>query len=144
MSARDLYSHVNRVISLAPAVRAADATGTAVDCRGYSSVTLELDVAAGGITFDATNKIEAILEHSDDNSTFTAVAAADVRGPVAWATGGIIKSFIVAHTAQSYKFGYYGQKRYVRPKLDYSGTHGTGTGTSAAILLGHPHLAPVA
>lgn len=145
MSARDLYSIVKRLPTIAPLGRTADVTGAAVDTKGYNSVTLEIDVGVGGITFDATNKIEFIAEHSDDGSTWTAVAANDVRGPETWLAGGIVKSLIAAHAAAaSYKVGYFGQKRYVRAKADHSGTHGAATGYGVAVLLGHPHLAAVA
>jgi hypothetical protein len=145
MSARDLYSTIKRVPSIAPLGRTGDVTGASVDTRGYQSVTFGIDIGVGGITFDESNKIEFIAEHSDDGSAWTAVAAADVRGPETWLAGGIVKSLIAAHAAAaSYKVGYFGQKRYVRMKADHTGTHGAATGYGVAVVLGHPHLAAVA
>lgn len=145
MSARDLYSLIKRAVSLGAAARNADANGATVDTQGYRSVTMEIDMGVGGITFDGTNKIELILQHSDDGSAWSAVAAADARGPEGVTGAGIVKSFIAAHAAAAcYKVGYFGQKRYVRAVADFSGTHGTATPFSASFLLGDPMVAPVA
>lgn len=130
-----------RVYTLVPASRNADATGATVDHQGFSGVTYHIGVGVGGITFDATNKIECVMEHSDDGSTWAPVTAADVIGTV---TGsGIVRSLVAAHAAAtSTKVGYIGGKRYSRVNADFSGTHGTATPIEVSAILDRPDFAP--
>jgi hypothetical protein len=142
---RDMYSLTEPVVSLGAAVRSADANGTGVDLRGFGAATILLNIGVGGITFDATNKIEFVLQESDDDSTYTAVAATDVIVPSSvTVTSGIVRSLVAAHAAAAvYRVGYIGTKRYIRVAADFSGTHGTGTPIAATVLRQKPDLAPV-
>ena len=109
-----------------------------------SDQRIMLAVGVGGITFSGTNKVEFVLTHSDDNSTYTNVATADVLG-AGTVTSGIIKSLIAAHaTAAAYRFGYIGGKRYLKLLADFSGTHGTGTPIAGIIELARPSRMPTA
>lgn len=133
---RDISKDVSVVALIAPAVLAADNTPAAVDMQNFGAAVIVLAVGIGGITFSATNKIEFKLTHSDDNSTYTAVTDADVKGATV-ATGGIIKSLVAAHAAGSLTtVGYHGGKRYLKLLADFDGTHGTGTPISACIVRG--------
>lgn len=141
---KDMHSGISAVVAIAAATLAADNTPPAVDLKGYNAAELILAIGAGGITFSGTNKIEFVLTHSDDDSTYTAVDDADVLG-VTVASGGIIKSLVEAHaSAGVYRFGYVGEKRYVKLLADFSGTHGTGTPISAVALLGNGYNQPEA
>lgn len=141
---KDIHSDLKAVIAIGAATLAADNTPAAVDRQGYESAELVLAIGAGGITFDATNKVEFTLTESDDDSTYNDVADADLRG-VSGTTGGIIKSLVAAHAAAAvYRFGYIGNKRYLKTLANFSGTHGTGTPIAATWMLGNPHVAPVA
>ena len=135
-------------MTLTAAVRTADASGSGADRTLYDAqaITHVLLMGAGGITFDATNKIEVVMEDSDDDSTYTAVAQKDcIVDAGVTVTSGIVKSFIAAHaTATAYSYGYRGNKRYSRLKLDFSGTHGTGTATAACAIHGETKSAPAA
>jgi len=140
---RDLASGLAAGYTLTPATRNADATGTGIDLRGFGSAALLLLIGIGGITFDGSNKIELVLEHSDDDSVYAPVTAADVRG-VAVTGSGIVKALTVAHAAASItELGYLGGRRYLRLSADFTGTHGTGTPMAAVVLRGHPGSAPV-
>lgn len=142
---RDMHSNIKVVLGVGSAVHAADNTPAAVDRQGYESAELILAVGIGGITFDASNKIEVKVTHSDDDSTYTAVAAADILGESSIGSGGIVLSLIAAHAAAAvYRLGYVGNKRYLKVLFDFTGTHGTGTPMSATWVLGNPHYAPVA
>lgn len=141
---RDMHSDIEVADLLPVASRTADNTPAAVDLQGYNSAEIILSIGVGGITFDATDKIEYKLTHSDDDSVYTAVGAADMLG-VTPGTGGIIKSLVAAHAAAAnYRYGYRGNKRYLKLLADHSGTHGTGTISGAVVVKGHPHVAPVA
>jgi 2C-methyl-D-erythritol 2,4-cyclodiphosphate synthase len=140
----DLHSHTSVATLIGAAALAADNTPAAVDLRGFQSAEVVLAIGIGGITFSGTNKIEFVLTHSDDDSTYTAVTDADMLG-VTGITSGIIKSLIAAHAAAaSYRFGYKGNKRYLKLLADFSGTHGTATPLAAVVVRGDPELAPVA
>lgn len=126
---RDLKSNILAVPSLAPAAQIdATATGAGVDCRGYDSVTALVN------TGTVTGTWTPSLEESDDDSTYTAVAAADLIGEFAAIT--------TANDNAVQQVGYRGSARYVR--VLYTET-ATGTAfVAASIVLGHPHQAPTA
>ena len=144
MNMTDLYSKVSVKTLIEAAVLAADNTPASLDLRGYQSAIIALDVGAGGITFDTTNKIEFVLTHSDDDVTYINATANDVQGP-ATVTNGIVKSLVAAHASPTLdKIGYVGGKRFIKFKADFSGTHGTGTAIAAIAVLGDPRLSPAA
>lgn len=133
---KDLHSSISVATLIGAATLAADNTPVAVDLKGYESAEIVLPIGIGGITFSGTNKIEFVLTHSDDDSTYTNVTDADMLG-VTGISSGIIKSLIAAHAAAaSYRFGYKGGKRYLKLLADFSGTHGTGTPIAAMVIRG--------
>jgi len=141
---RDLASNITEAILLASATYAADSTPVAVDLQGYDAAVVLIEVGVGGITFSGTNKVEFVLTHSDDNSTYTNVADADIQG-VSGTSNGIVYSLTAAHAAATVtEIGYVGGKRYLKLLADFSGTHGTGTPMSALAVLGRANLRPVA
>lgn len=141
---KDMHSGVKAVTAIAAATLAADNTPPAVDLQGFNAAEILLAIGAGGITFSGSNKIEFVLTHSDDDSTYENVTVDDVLG-VESVTDGIVKALTAAHaSAASYRLGYVGGKRYIKLLADFSGTHGTGTPIAAVALLGQPHDAPVA
>ena len=137
---RDLKNNIGVVQSLAPAVRDADANGTGVDLQGFESATVLIDMGAEGITLSTTNKIEIELEHSDDDSTYTDVAAGDVIG----ASSGTIATFDDNSEIPAVSsVGYIGGKRYIRAVANFSGTHGTGTPVAVSVVKSHARSNPV-
>ena len=139
---RDLSNNIVPVVSLAAAVRTADANGTGVDLQGYESATVLVDVGAEGDTLSSSVHFEVSLEHSDDNSTFSDVAQADiVDGTIA--SGGIFLKLDGTtggnpDTAGGvFRVGYVGGKRYVRVVLAKTGTHSNGTPLGAMVVKGH-------
>ena len=142
---REQHHTLKTVSAVTPGLYAADAAGQTIDRLGFGSVTFALQVGVGGITFTASNRIDALLEHSEDGTTWTPVRAAQIVGPTGLTDDGIVRSFRAAHAAPSVtRFGYIGDNRYSRLSADFSGTHGTGTGLSAVAILGRPAQAPVA
>ena len=139
---RDRHSNIFLAVAIGNATIAADNTPAAVDIRGYDSVEVMIAIGVGGITFSTTNKVEFVLTHSDDNTTYTNVATTEMIG-AGTITTGIIKSLIAAHaTAAVYRFGYIGGKRYLKLLADFSGTHGTGTPIAGIIELARPSRMP--
>lgn len=141
---RDLHTLFTRDVAIGNATYSADTTPAAIDLQGFDAAEILLDIGVGGITFSGVNKVDFVLTHSDDNSTYTNVADADLLG-VSGTSNGIIKSLQAAHAAAAtYRFGYIGNKRYLKLLADFSGTHGTGTPLAASVLKGRPSLTPQA
>lgn len=141
---KDIHSGISVAVAIGNATLTADNTPAAIDLLGYDAAEIVLAIGVGGITFSGSNKIEFILTHSDDDTTYTAVATKDMLG-VTVATGGIIKSLVAAHAAAAaYRYGYKGGKRYLKLLADFSGTHGTGTPIAALVLKGKGHDNPQA
>lgn len=126
---RDLNSNVLALPTLLPAAQIdATATGTGVDLRGFDSAAVLFVV--GTVTGTWTPS----LEESDDDSTYTAVAADDLIGSLAAIT--------TANDNAVQQVGYRGNARYIRALFTE-----TATGTAfvaATVVLGHPHQAPTA
>lgn len=142
---RDLVNNLKASVSLLSATRTADANGTGVDLQGYDSAMALVNVGASGDTLSASVKAELEMQHSDDNSSFSACANADISAPV---TGTNLGTFAVidasGEDSSVYKCGYKGNKRYIRVVYNITGTHTVGTPVGAVILLGSPERAPVA
>ena len=126
MALRDLKPNLDVVQALAPAARTATVNGTGVDLRGYDAAMV---VFHPGTITDGTHTPS--VEESDDNSTFTAVAAADLAGTLA---------NLASNTIQ--RVGYRGVKRYIRPRVVVSGAT-TGGVYGAEVVRGYPALRPV-
>ncbi len=141
---RDMHSETNVKVLIGTAALAADNTPAAVDLQGFAAVEIVLAIGVGGITFTGTNKVEFILTHSDDDSTYAAVTTADMLG-VTVASGGIIKTLNAAHAAAAaYRYGYVGGKRYLKLLADFSGTHATATPIAATAVCGDAYIKPQA
>lgn len=113
--------------SLAPAARTASANGSGVDLANFASATVAFVV--GTIT-DGTHTPS--VEESDDNTTFTAVAAADLIGSLA---------ALASNTNQ--RVGYRGSKRYVRAVSTVAGAT-TGGVYAGVVIRGDARKQPVA
>lgn len=122
----DLKNNLGFAQSLAPAARTASANGTGVDLQGFEAA---LVVLSPGTITDGTHTPK--LQESDDNSSFSDVAAADLIGSFA---------ALASNTIQ--KVGYKGAKRYVRAVVTVSGAT-TGGVYAATIVKGNARTAPV-
>lgn len=122
----DLNKDIASATSLAPAVRTTSANGTGVDLQNYGACAIIWNV--GTIT-DGTHT--PTVEESDNNSTWTAVAAADLSGTLAALT---------SNTNQ--EVGYTGLKRYVRAVTTITGSPSTGGAYAALVVRGRPRTLP--
>lgn len=134
---RDLMNNVHLKPVLAPKAAVTDNTaqvGTSVDCQGYESVTYAIIT---GTLSDSDATFTVLLEESSDDSSYSAVADADLIGTEALA------SFTFADDGECFKIGYKGSKRYTR--LTITPANNTGNLFVAAIaVLGCPRVAPTA
>ena len=133
----DLANNLIAVQSLAPAVRTADANGTGVDLQGFEGAMAIFDIGAEGDTLSGSVKIDVKLEHSDDNSSFSAVTSSSDVTDGSVDSNGIWATFDAnAEAPAVVGIGYVGGKRYLRVVADFSGTHSNGSPVSAMILKG--------
>lgn len=123
---KDLASRISINQSVAPAAYTADAAGNGVDLQGFDAACIVFD--PGAIT-DGTHTPK--VQESDDNATFTDVAAADLHGTLV---------DLGANTPQ--KIGYKGTRRYLRAFVTVAGAT-TGGIYGAQVILGHAENRPV-
>ncbi|WP_392967178.1 hypothetical protein [Streptomyces sp. LN245] len=130
---RDAYANVSVRETLAIVARTASANGTGVDRVGGGAMYQDaaIIVHTGTIT-DGTHAID--VQESDDNTTFTSVAAAELQGTE--------PSIGAADDNKMYVVGYKGTKRYLRAVVTASGTTSGGI-YGASVLLANPRNAPV-
>lgn len=109
MAKKSIIDKTATTQSLASAARTVTANGTAVDLQGYQGVVVTFNM---GAWTDGTHT--PVLQESADNSTFTAVGAADLDGSFTAVSG-------TASDAVSQTVGYTGNLRYVRASLTVAG-----------------------
>jgi hypothetical protein len=134
---REIHNSLGFSLSLAAAVYTSDQDGTGVDVQGYDAVEALFVFGATGDTLSGSVKVLPVLQESDDNSTFTDVDAADLRGALT-----VVDDNAKDDTIQ--KVGYIGSKRYLRTKFDFTGTHSNGIECVGIVVKGLPHRQPVA
>ena len=145
---QDLSNNIGLGNSIINAVKTADANGTGIDLQGFEEATAVVSVGAEGDTLSGSVYFEVSLEHSDDNSTYTACVQTEiVNGTIA--AGGIFLKLDGTTggdpdtTGGQWQVGYVGGKRYVRLVLSKTGTHTNGTPISGMIVKSRPRNAPV-
>lgn len=135
-----------------PAVctQASNPSAITIDLLGYNACVFYIITGPGGITFTSSNKIDWVIQYSD-NSNFSSpgyVAAADVRcANSGWSLGanGNVESIQAAHaTTEILEIGYIGGHRYLQCVPTFGGTHSTGTLVAAIAVCGRPLRGPVA
>lgn len=130
---------------IAPINSTTDINGTSVDRAGYNDLAFVAMTGITGDTLSGSIYVAFELEHSDDNSTFTDCADADLSAAVTAAnTGSFAKVDDNAEDDARYVVNYVGTKRYVRPVANYVGTHTNGIEVAVLALLGQPRSLPVA
>lgn len=135
MSIRDLKGKSAITSSILPQTITADTNGTAADLRNFSGALLLIHVGNSGDTLSGLVYTEVEIEESDDNSTFTDVADADLDAYVDGTNDGCVaKIDAPAEDSLVLEVEYHGGKRYVRPVINVTGSHSSGTPISAVII----------
>ena len=139
---QDLSNNINPAVSIINAVKTAAANGTGVDLQGYERATVLVDVGAEGDTLSSSVHFEISLEESDDDSTYTDVAQADIVDGTIDSGGIFLKLDGTAGgnpdtAGEIFRVGYRGGKRYIRVVLAKTGTHSNGTPLGAFIVKSH-------
>jgi len=128
---RDIKNNVDGVGSIDPASITATTNGSGVDLRDFDGAMVVFQAGAAD-TGSGNETYTPSVEESDDNSSFSSVAASELEGVLANMTANSVQ-----------RVGYKGAKRYVRAVLTLGGTTPS-IGASALVVRGLPHLAPAA
>lgn len=130
MTTRDLLRNIKGQIIIPPQENAGGTTNAitseTIDTLHYDSLKVEL------LLGDPADVTSAILQESDDDASYSDVAAADYT-PDSEAQGA------TTDTDSLISLGYRGNKRYVQLVVVCNGT----TQVAAVAELGHPHIAAV-
>jgi len=138
---RDLGNNLKSVQALASVVLAgngATVNGTAVDLKGFNGAYVNVNTGIEGVTLASNLSISFVLQHSDDNSTFTNAVAKDVTDSAIGTTDGVFLMLDAnAETPSTNSIGYIGGKRYIRTNIVFLGNHTTGTAMSIDVIKGY-------
>lgn len=131
----DLINDLKFFRSIAAQVATTTKNGTGVAVAGYNSAVAVFEF---GAYTDGT--FTPKLQESDDNSSFSDVAAADlIASPI---SAQAIAAVTAANKIQS--IGYKGSKAYIRPVITVTGSPATGMAIAALVALGNPVNRPAA
>lgn len=136
---RDLYHNLLVTQPVNPSVATTTQTSGAIDLQGYGSASVVFSLGQSGDTLSGSLYWTLKLQHSDDDSSYTNVAAADVIDG--------ITSIVVDDAAEderSYSMGYIGNKQYIKAVATPTGSHSNGTPLGVLALRGTASLSPVA
>lgn len=119
----------------AQTLTATDVNGVTVDTKGFNSCFIAVNVGANGGTLDGSNKVDFVLQDSDDDSTWADVTTLGHAGGYTVDANGVFVTIDDGGEAEaSAKVAYTGNKRYVRVQADVTGT--ISLPVSAQVLLG--------
>lgn len=138
---RDLKSNLTVSSLLIPATRTADANSSSADLQDAIAAEVVVHLGDSGDTLSGSVYLLLELEHSDDNSTWSDCADADIDTAV---TGTNTGTFAVVDAPSEdstvFKCGYKGSKRYIRAVINFVGTHTNGIPCGVAAILAPKHL----
>lgn len=135
MASYSIRQDVSVKQSLDALARTASANGDGIDTRGFEAALILYHYGISGDTLSSTVKVTSALEESDDNTTFTAVAAADVDGTLQ-----VVDD--PAEDEATYVVGYLGSKRFIRPVFTFAGTHTIGIEVASDVILARAKYQP--
>lgn len=145
--ARQARDGAKHTVLVGAQTRTTDVETAAFKVGDYEVNELELDVGIGGVTFDGTDKIEIEVTYSADG--VEAYAAVTDTGHVLLDgvavdpdSAGVVKSFIVAHAAAARYVLTLLTPGWYKVKVEFSGTHGTGTPIGLHLRQSEGRLAP--
>lgn len=136
---RDLYHNVKATQVVVPATQTATVTSSAIDMKGYDSLSVLFDVGNSGDTLSGSVFWTLKLQDSDDDSVYADVGTSGLLNSTA-------TTVIDAPSEDSLAvaFGYIGGKRYVKAVATKTGTHTNGTPMGVIALQGNAAQRPVA
>ena len=140
MAMKDLANNLSVLQLVDPVVVTADTNSTAIDTQFDNGAMLVVNVGESGDTLSGSVKFDYVLEDSTDNSTFSAVTTASYVTYGSVDSSGIFATIDAAAEDDAvHVIGYVGPNRYVRVKIDATGTHTNGTPHSVSGVVSPIH-----
>jgi len=131
---KDMVHSLDLKDTILPQVAKASINGAAVDLQGADKAALIVAVGASGDTLSDTVKLAVAIQESDDGTTFTAAPAEAIQNATPDSDNNVLVIAAAAAASQSYRFGYVGEKRYIRAVLTATGTHTNGMPVAAVVV----------
>lgn len=125
----DIKNHLSPSQSLRPAARIASADGLGVDLANFDAAVVVIDV---GTWTDGTHTFE--VQDSPDDTTYTAVAAANLDGAEPVVDG-------ATDDEQIYEIGYHGTEKFIRVSVTVASAT-TGAVYAATVTRGKGRVKP--
>ncbi len=140
-----LYFNTGFQQAVDPATLTATTLSAAIDLQNVGDAAVAVLVGESGDTLSGSVYWELELQESDDDSTYTAVADADITNAIsgATATGTFALIDAAAEDDAVYFTGYKGNKRYLKVNIRATGTHTNGTPMGVLGLKGKQAVNPV-
>ena len=136
---RDISNKTSTVATQPAKVFTADADGTTVDLKGFQSAMVVVNSGIEGDTLSGSVKFDFILEESDNDSDWSAVTSSTSVTEGSVDSSGIFLTLDAnAETPQCSQIGYIGGSRYIRCKIDATGSHSNGTPIGVVVVRGNP------
>lgn len=135
---RDLYHNILATQVLNPVVATAAKTSATIDLQGFNSVSIVFAIGQAADTLSGSVYWTLKLQHSDNDSSYSDVAAGDISAGAA-----TIVLNATSLDKAAYSFGYMGAKRYVQAVATPTGTMSSGTPMGIVALKGNPAYRPV-
>lgn len=133
---KDLHNNIHVARGLSPKAAVTDNTAQVsevCDRKGFESVEFLILI---GANTDATVTFTVLVEDSDNNSDYSAVADANLLGTE------VLAGFQYDDDNEVRKIGYTGGKRYVRVTITPATNDSGNIFLAGAWVLGHPWSAP--
>lgn len=140
MSKRAIIEDVTVQQPMNPTVLTADTTSATIDLNGFNGCLIIVNVGESGDTLSGSVYAELVLKESDDDSTYTAVAAADCQSATTIASGVFATIDAAAEDDLPYSIAYTGSKRYLQVTWDITGTHTNGTPVGCTAIKHHAEV----
>lgn len=121
---KDAFNNVKKEMILAPIVSTAAKTSSACDLAGYEGAMFTVLFGTSADSLSSVRYWDCKLQESDDDVTYTDVAAADVIGNTSNQFG-LVNA--LADDDACYTLGYKGIKRYIKVVVTPTGSHASGT-----------------
>jgi len=133
------FGGLTPITAILSQVLTADANGATCDLLGFGGVAISFNVGNSADTLSGSVEINLEVQHSDDDSTWSACADTDIIDSVTGAnTGTLAHIDAPAEDSNVFTTQYIGGKRYVRGVVNLVGTHTNGTPISCTYIRFRP------
>ena len=140
---KDFANNLAESACLTPLIRTADANSASLDLQQHRNGAFLNYIGITGDTLSGSVYLELELQESDDDSTWTACANADVKNTVTGTnTGTVAKIDDNAEDDVLVWAEYTGTKRYIRMVHNFTGTHTNGIETAVIGFRTNDHELP--